>query len=217
MKKINLMNKIALAIIAIVLVLTLILNKINQIANPILMVQAKEMAYNLITKTINNSVNHSIEGFNTSDLFVMSYGSNGEFVSIDFDSIVVNKILTTVALNIEEEINYIGDDSYQIPFGIVFRNSFFSNLGPKIPVKLKLVGSVINNIDTKITNYGINNALIEVYVNIQVNIQVVLPFISDKITVQTLMPIAIKLVRGNVPEYYSGSNSSNPLLSVPIE
>jgi len=37
-----------------------------------------------------------------------------------------------------------------------------SNLGPKIPVKFDLVGEVIINIETKITNYGINNAMMEI-------------------------------------------------------
>jgi len=217
MKKIKFINKIAIIFVIIMIITILVLNKVNKIANPILMVHAKANAYNTVTKIINNSVNDSIQNLNVNELFIMSYDNNGEIISIDFDSIVVNKVLTSVSLAIESEINFIEEEAYQVPFGVIFKNSFFTNLGPNIPVKLRLVGSVVNDIDTKITNYGINNALMEVYIDIEVNVQVVLPFISDNITVKTLMPIAIKLVRGNIPEYYSGALSTNPLLSIPIE
>ena len=95
-------------------------------------------------------------------------------------------------------------------------NSFLSNLGPKIPVKINLVGNIISGVETKVTNYGINNAMIEVYVHLQVNIQVILPFLSDTVQVDTLVPIAMKLIQGSVPNYYGG-NLSSPLLSLPVE
>lgn len=182
------------------------------------MIQAKEKAYNIITKTINGSVNKVVsKNLNSNDLFIMTYDSDGTITSIDFDSLVINKVLTSISLEIENSIADIDSETCAIPFGVVFNNSFLSNLGPKVPIKMQLVGSVINNIKTKITNYGINNALIEIYVNIEVNVQVVLPFVSDKVSVETLIPIALKLIRGNVPDYYSGNGSGDSLLSIPIE
>lgn len=182
------------------------------------MIQAKEKAYNIITKTINGSVNKVVsKNLNSNDLFIMTYDSDGTITSIDFDSLVINKVLTSISLEIENSIADIDSETCAIPFGVVFNNSFLSNLGPKVPIKMQLVGSVVNNIKTQITNYGINNALIEIYVNIEVNVQVVLPFVSDKVSVETLIPIALKLIRGNVPDYYSGNGSGDSLLSIPIE
>ena len=212
------MKKIKFMIIGIIIILVFfIIYRLNNIANPILLVQAKETAYNYITKTVNTSVSKSIKNLDINSLFIISYDKNGEIISIDFDSIIVNRLLTDVALDIENNMSSIDEPIYDVPFGVVFKNSFLIDLGPNIPVKLKLVGSIVNNIDTKITNYGINNALLEVYINIKVNVRVALPFISDNIAVETLIPIAIKLIRGNVPEYYAGTMSSNPLLSIPIE
>lgn len=218
MKKISLLNRVVLIILIIIIVFLLIINKINKVTSPILMIQAKEKAYNIITKTINGSVNKVVsKNLNSNDLFIMTYDSDGTITSIDFDSLVINKVLTSISLEIENSIADIDSETCAIPFGVVFNNSFLSNLGPKVPIKMQLVGSVINNIKTKITNYGINNALIEIYVNIEVNVQVVLPFVSDKVSVETLIPIALKLIRGNVPDYYSGNGSGDSLLSIPIE
>lgn len=218
MKKISLLNRVALIILIIIIVFLLIINKINEVTSPILMIQAKEKAYNIITKTINGSVNKVVsKNLNSNDLFIMTYDSDGTITSIDFDSLVINKVLTSISLEIENSIADIDSETCTIPFGVVFNNSFLSNLGPKVPIKMQLVGSVVNNIKTQITNYGINNALIEIYVNIEVNVQVVLPFVSDKVSVETLIPIALKLIRGNVPDYYSGNGSGDSLLSIPIE
>ena len=218
MKKLSLLNRISIVIVIIIIILFYILSKINKIASPILLAQAKESSYNIITKIINTSVNTiTTNNLKTNDLFIITYDNSGDIIRIDFDSLIINKVLTEISLDIERNINKINNEIYKIPFGIVFKNSFLNNLGPQIPIKIKLVGSIVNNIETEITNYGINNALIEVYVSIDVNVQVVLPFISDKIKVSTLIPLAIKLIRGNVPEYYAGNNTSNPLVTIPIE
>ncbi len=105
-----------------------------------------------------------------------------------------------------------------MPSGIVTNNALLSNLGPKIPVKFELVGDVISNIDTKITNYGINNAMIEISVNVQLNEQIILPFISKRISYTTNIPIAIKLIQGTIPNYYfNGMNKSSPNVFIPVE
>ena len=47
--------------------------------------------------------------------------------------------------------------------GIITNNALLSNLGPKVPVKINLVGNVISNVGTKVENYGINSIMVEVY------------------------------------------------------
>ena len=91
-------------------------------------------------------------------------------------------------------------------------------MGPKIPVKLSLIGDIVSNVNTKVTNYGINNALIEVSIYVQVESRVILPFITDTVIVETEIPVAMKLVQGIVPDYLLGglTNSSVPI-KVPNE
>lgn len=217
MKKMNLTNKIGIIIIIIFLTVVLILRKINNSASPILIAYSKNDSYNLMTKIINESVNDVVlEYLDINDLFIMSYDNQGDLISIDFDSSIINSILTNVSLKIENKINDLNNNIYTIPFGVVLKNNFFSNFGPKIPVKLKLIGSIISNVRTNIKNYGINNALIELYVDVEVNVQVVLPFVSDSIKVTTSIPLALKLIRGNVPEYYA-NGATDSLISVPIQ
>lgn len=213
---------------------------INKKVTPLFLSLAKSETEKLATLIINDAVGKQVaDDLKTDNLFEINKDNNGIITSIDFNSNIVNKFLTTITTSVELNLKYLEEgridllnlpDSilvsydkddlekgiiYRIPSGAIFNNTILSNLGPKIPVKLNLIGSITSNIKTKTTNYGINNALIEVYVNLSVTLEVILPYTKQKTTVKTDIPIALKMVQGIVPEYYSGSNSNN--LAIPIE
>ena len=80
----------------------------------------------------------------------------------------------------------------------------FANIGPSIPIRLYFVGQVNSKIEIKTKEYGINNILIELYLTISIKEQVMMPISSKKkeITIEEL--IATDIIRGNIPNYYSG-------------
>ena len=79
------------------------------------------------------------------------------------------------------------------------------NLGPKIPVRISITGELESQISTKVEEYGINNALISMYVDITITEQITMPFISKKIKIDNQIPIAINLINGKIPNYYFDS------------
>lgn len=242
MKRMKLRNRVALLSLVIILFVIVGFKALNKKVNPILMDYAKEESYKLATLVINDAISKKVvEELTLDNLFLITKDGNGEIVSIDFNSIIVNKVLTTTTTAVEKSLKYIEQGRiaeldlsdnivveyndklakkgifYEIPLGVVLNNSFLSNLGPKIPVKMSLIGSIISGVETKVTNYGINNALIEVFVHLQISLQVILPFSSESVQVETNIPIAIKIVQGKIPEYYANGNLSSPLLSIPVE
>lgn len=238
-KKIS--NIIILIIILVIICILIIFKIFNNRIRPVFLNIAESEAKKIATLVINDAVSRQLASDLTVDkLFNMTTDNKGNITSIDFNSVMVNKVLTTTTSTTILNLKYIEEgkidmlelpDSiivsydkedlkkgiiYYIPTGTIFGNTILSNIGPKIPVKFSLIGSVTSNINTKITNYGINNALIEVYVELTVGIEVILPLITDTTEVKTSIPIAIKLIQGNIPEYYANSLSS-PSISVPIE
>lgn len=91
----------------------------------------------------------------------------------------------------------------------IFDNPLLSNLGPRIPVRIFMLGSTSSNINTKITNYGINNALIETSIVIDLKLQIVLPYKTEKVSFQNSIPISLKLIQGIVPNYYFNGIDKN--------
>ena len=68
-----------------------------------------------------------------------------------------------------------------------------------------MVGNVTSGITTDIKEYGINNSLVTISVEITVEVMVILPFSSDFVSITNYVPIAIKLIQGKVPQIYGGS------------
>lgn len=191
---------------------------------------------------INRAVNKQLaNGMNIDEMFNIIKNDNGEIATIDFNPAIVNKVLNTttnvVLINLKaiEEGNIdfielpdilISNDKdklkngiiYEIPLGTITNSGFLSNLGPKIPIKLNIIGSVESNVKTNIKEYGINNALVEIYIRISVTEQINVPFISKRVTVTSDIPVALKVIQGSVPKYYGGtlSKQSN-IFSIPIE
>ena len=234
-------NIIITIFILVVISIIFVFNFINNKVNPLFLDLAESETEKLATLIINDAVGKQVsDGLDSSLLYNINKDSKGNVSSIDFNSITVNKLLTTITSSVELNLKYLEEgrvdllnvpDSilvsydkkdlkkgiiYKIPSGVVFNNTILSNIGPKVPVRLNLVGSITSNISAKTTNYGINNALIELYVDIKVTLEVILPYTKRKTSVETSVPIALKMMQGSVPSYYSGS-SANPSISLPIE
>lgn len=225
-----------LIIILIVLGIFISFRIIDKNVSPIMISIAEDEAKKISDIIINDSVKKELDnGLTFEKLFITTY-ENNNLSTIDFDSIIVNKFLNNVTNNIIINIKSIENGNidnlemlnnynknklkkgviYEIPLAYSYNNVFLSNLSPKIPVKIHMIGNVNTNVRTKVTDYGINNALLEVYIDIEIHLQVILPILSSKITNKSSVPIAIKLINGDIPKYFSGSEKNNSL-SIPIE
>ena len=210
--------------------------------SPLLLNYAELETNKIASIVINKAISKQMaEDLSIDQLFIMDKNSEGEIRTIDFNPIIVNKMLSKLTNNVQLNLKYIEEGHidllelpdnilaeydkeklkkgiiYEIPTGVIFKNALLSNLGPKIPVKLNMVGEIISGVKTKVTNYGINNALIEVSVSMRVTAQVILPFTASRIRIENDVPVAMKLVQGNIPNYYfNGLEKNSATFSLPI-
>lgn len=236
----NWKQRLAIVLFLLLFLIVISFSLLQKRASPVLMAYASQKAEKLATFLMNDAISKQVvEELTLDNLFILTKDDSGKIVSIDFNSIIVNKILSTTTNAVVISLKYVEEGKmeklelsdaisleykdqsekgvfYKIPLGIAFKNPFLAGLGPKIPVLLNLVGSVSSSVETEVTNFGINNAMIEVYIHVITHLQVLLPFVSKNIEVDTLVPIAMKLLQGNVPEYYAGSLDSS-ILSIPIQ
>jgi len=240
-KKILKTHIILLSILFLVLSVFLLFKFLNKKASPILLEYADEELKKLSNIIINKSISkHLVENTEIDNLFVVARDSNDEIKTIDFNPVVVNKFLSTTTNSIQLYLKQIEEGNtdlledssytdivynkeklkkgiiYELPIGVVFGNSFLANLGPKIPIKYRTIGNINSNISTKITNYGINNALVEVTIDVKITQMVLIPFVSKKIVTKNNIPIAIKMIEGNIPNYYfNGISRESPGIALP--
>lgn len=207
---------IILILLIIILVSIYILKILFTKVSPVIMEysksEMKKVASTLINKAITNDI---LEEMNLEELFIIDKSNNEEIVTIMLDPSIVNKAVSRATDAVEDNLKRIelkeagvlnefniNENCFYVPIGIVFNTPFLNNIGPKIPIKLKMVGNVTSGIVTDVEEYGINNSLITISMEISVEIQVILPLISDYINITNYVPIAIKLIQGKVPVYY---------------
>ena len=172
-------KNIFIATLLLCVIITIIVLKIISIrVSPILMNYAELETKKLSSIVINRAVNKQLaNGMNIDEMFNIIKNDNGEIATIDFNPAIVNKVLNTttnvVLINLKaiEEGNIdfielpdilISNDKdklkngiiYEIPLGTITNSGFLSNLGPKIPIKLNIIGSVESNVKTNIKEYG---------------------------------------------------------------
>ncbi|MBP3461519.1 MAG: sporulation protein YunB [Bacilli bacterium] len=233
-KKINKKEKIFLILILLFISIIFCISIIGKKITPILMIYAEKKAKSIATVMITEAVNNNVfKDMNKEELFIQTKDKEGNIVSTDFNPIIVNTVLNKITIYVQNYLEQLESGGieelelsstilssydleklkkgiiYEIPSGIVFRNSLISNLGPKIPVKINLNGDVITDINTEVMSYGINNALIKVSVNVKVYMQVIIPFKTKEIVVEANIPVIMKLVEGNVPSYYYPYSNQN--------
>lgn len=206
-------------------------------ASPILFSYAESETRKLTTLIINKAVTKQMasENMEPDSLFDIVKNNDNDIQLITFNSINVTKMLNAITnlvqLNLKaiEEGNIdlmeLPEDTlssypkdklkqgiiYEIPIGVITNSTFLSNIGPKIPVKLHLIGDVVTGVNSKVSEYGINNALLEVGIDVTVTSRINLPFISKEVKVSTTVPVVMKIIQGNIPNMYLDSikKSSN--------
>lgn len=208
-KRIKKKNKYVILFLFIMAFTLFLLVLISKKTTPILIASAKKksktISNNIITKSVNDNV---LKDMNKEEIFIEKRDNNGNVITTDFNSVILNQILNKITVSVEKDLRELNNKvSYRIPIGIIFNSSLLSNLGPKIPVKINLDGDVITSLNTEVKDYGINNALIKISVNVKVYMNVIIPFKTEEIIIETNIPIVMRIVEGEIPSYYYPINN----------
>ena len=172
-------------------------------------VEVERLVNNIITKAINDEMKS------------IDINSNSSNVS------KLNEIEKKIDERIQRELILIDDgvlDDYFIPkrikngrfkkirtgvlcdisIGSIRGSTLFANIGPTIPIKLLFSGGLNSNISIDISEYGINNAIIKVYFNVDINEQITMPISSKRKKISIKKILAIDIINGEIPDYYAG-------------
>lgn len=209
---------------------------------PALMDIAELKTIEFATRTINSAVK-STENISFDDLVDIQFDQNGNVSTLGWDSEAVNRALRQATERAEyflfgmnrgehfdlddpdldsiEFSDTVGDLAYrdptvvEIPIGQATGNTVLANLGPKIPVHFEIVGSIETDIVHEVKEFGVNAALIEIYMPVTVNIQIVIPFSTSTAEVSTRVFVDSRVIMGDVPEFYNAGGTGGPSISVP--
>ena len=225
---------------AVIIYTISLINFFSNNVSPKLLKIADAKINEITVNIINESFSKEILGdLDINNIIIINKNTEDEIIALDFNLNNAYTILRKATKSLQTKINnlengnyrYLSDtdeyylDAYsdkgfifRVPVGLATNKVFLSSLGPKIPVRLEFIGSVHSSIVTSITDYGINNSLVEVYAKVELVEEIILPVKSKKNSVESKVLISSKVIQGKVPTYYNGKleNSTN-ILTTPIK
>lgn len=147
------------------------------------------------------------------ELITIDKNSKEEIVNIDINTSKSYILLNKIANNLKNS-NSTYRDMYaknkknyivlRYPIGLISNNILINNLGYRIPIRLELNSNILTGIKSKVTNYGLNNALIEVYLKVKFTSNVVYFSLDDRVDNEYEILLASKMIMGRVPEMFNG-------------
>ncbi len=156
------------------------------------------------------------------ELLKITKNKDDEIIALDYDLnktyTLLNEFVSKVNNNVQNFDKFQNFDSnfkteknsliVSYPFGIYSDNLFVNNLGPRIPVKVNLINNLSTNIKTKVSDYGINSLLLEMYIVVELKHEIVASKIYEVASSYELL-ISSKIIQGSIPNYFGGVIEKN--------
>lgn len=230
MKKKNLFTVLIYILLVAFVLAGFIIYYFNKLLSPALIKSASYNVERITSVVVSNCVRKYLSrGDVNFDLVEVIKGSDDRVEFIRYNASNVNKISMDISDLVLEDINYMVLGEFEkinfilpnvteqyyteisdgivlgISIGNIFNNNFMANIGPRIPLKLNMISNVEVEVKNSITEYGMNNALMEVYVEVRVTPVIVMPFLSKEIEVVEKIPLVTEIIQGEIPDSYFGS------------
>ncbi|MDQ2086939.1 sporulation protein YunB [Herbivorax sp. ANBcel31] len=166
-----------------------------------------EFSDHKVKSIINNSVARAVydnfpEEIDYEEIVKINKDEFKKINSIQTDVGKLNRIFSEVTLDIQEQLDSIGDEKIGIPVGVVTGNSIFSARGPRVNIKIIPAGSVETDFRSEFVSAGINQTKHRIYFLVETKVGIAVPFTEQTTKVTTSIPIAETVIVGDVPQYY---------------
>ncbi len=155
--------------------------------------------------------------YDAADLVSMQRGTDGEILTLDYDTMALNQILADALEKIDmsleaaqdgekdpnlDEVLYEHGIIYHVSLGSLSGFPFFSGIGPQIPFRFRMRNDVSGSLSYSAEPYGVNSTMITITLNIElrVNTLTILSITESNETME--LPLVMEIVHGQIPEYY---------------
>ncbi|WP_221566663.1 sporulation protein YunB [Alkalihalobacillus sp. TS-13] len=199
--------------------------------------ETADMAQLAIQSAVKNRI---VDAGKTDGLINVTLDNEGKVALVGTDPKVVNEVQSLATANVQsllEQIeqgkkpdfaNFAGievnrEDEFsngiftEIPLGRATDNALLANLGPNIPVRFRVIGSVESSWHETTENAGINTIHLRGWIEVIVRTQIVVPFETKERVIKTNVMLVSQLIPQDVPYYYhkgDGSSGAQPVIPI---
>lgn len=160
-------------------------------------------ATDIVTKTVNDSINEVIEGgVYGFDYFVtLEKDAEGNVTAISSDMSHINTLSTEILNSVIESTDN-GIIEINIPIGNLSGLNLLLNKGPDIKVDIIMLTSSRVDFRNEVVSCGINQAKYQLVLDVTIDIDILVPWGTESATTVTEVIVADTVVVGKVPNTY---------------
>lgn len=178
-----------------IIIFSLYSKKLNPKLNDYIDFLVKDEIYKKVIKSNNFITNEEVN-----DILYIDKNKSNEIVYLDYNMDKTYKLLNKYIESLKKDNSK--SKILTVPFFIASDNIIISSLGPKIKFKYEIIDNVKGKIKTKVTDFGVNNALVEMYFELEIGYLVVIPMNKKESVLKTEILISSKIINGKVPTFY---------------
>lgn len=178
-----------------IIIFSLYSKKINPKLNDYIDFLVKDEIYKKVIKSNNFITNEEVN-----DILYIDKNDSNEIVYLDYNMDKTYKLLNKYIDSLKKDNSK--SKILTVPFFIASDNIIISSLGPKVKFKYEIMNNVKGKIKTKVTDFGVNNALVEMYFELEIGYLVVIPMNKKESVLKTEILISSKVINGKVPTFY---------------
>ncbi|MEG1310846.1 MAG: sporulation protein YunB [Romboutsia sp.] len=170
---------------------------------PTITVLAETKALELANRSINKAVGEIVKDqIDYSDLINTKLDSEGKITMMQSNTIMMNKIASDVALQIQDELKQVKTTTSYIPIGTALKSPILAKYGPQLKVSIEPIGTVSVDFRTDFESSGINQTRHRIYLEAKTQVKVVIPLTTSTKEVKSQIPICETIIVGDVPYSY---------------
>ncbi len=130
----------------------------------------------------------------------------------------MNILAADCAEEAQERIAQMGEQGISLPIGTITGIAFLAGKGPGISVSFSPAGSVESAFHSEFVSSGINQTLYRVNLELTASVRLVMPGVSETVSVRAEAAIAESIIVGEVPGVYTNVASEEDMLNlIPTE
>ena len=169
---------------------------------PVFETLCEDEAKSIATIISNQESTKAMNKYQYEELYTIEKDESGNIVIIKSNVVPINNMISDLAEGIQNRFNEKGNTEIQIPIGNLLGSYYFSGVGPSIPAKVRLSGTLDNEVKSEFIAKGINQTLHRIYVNFECYVKIVTPIKTFQKKIINQVIVAEHIIVGNIPNSY---------------
>jgi len=162
-------------------------------------------AQGIATDITNRKTSEVLLKYNYKDIVELSKNENQDNI-LKTDVALINQIAANIAIEVQKELDKIGQEDINVPIGALLGNDYFAGVGPDIGIKIISAGDIATDIKTEFESAGINQTIHRIYLEVECSISILTSYKTINRSIKNQVLLLETVIVGTVPETYLNLN-----------